>query len=137
MEAFNCGLRAIGIYDGYRDLAPDERPSRIELTFDDVSRIHSSGGSILRTSRTNPAADEATLERCVASLDALGLPLSRVHRRRRYDLWRGAHRRARARTHRRRDGAENDRQRSAVARKRADLRLRNRALRRRGTFSRA
>ena len=38
-----------------------------------VSRIHTSGGSILRTSRTNPAKDEATLERCVRSLDALGV----------------------------------------------------------------
>lgn len=71
MEAFKCGLRAIGIYDGYRDLAAGRPPQTLELTFDHVSRIHTSGGSILRTSRTNPARDEATLERCVASLDAL------------------------------------------------------------------
>jgi 6-phosphofructokinase 1 len=71
MEAFKCGLRAIGIYDGYRDLAAGRPPQTLELTFDQVSRIHTSGGSILRTSRTNPARDDATLERCVASLDAL------------------------------------------------------------------
>ena len=73
IEGFNFGLRVLGIYDGYRDLAAGRTPKTIELTFDHVSRIHTSGGSILRTSRTNPAADEATLERCVASLDALGL----------------------------------------------------------------
>jgi 6-phosphofructokinase len=71
MEAFNCGLRAIGIYDGYRDLASGNGARTIELTFDQVSRIHTMGGSILRTSRTNPAKDEAALQRCVSSLEAL------------------------------------------------------------------
>ena len=71
IEALNCDLRAIGIYDGYRDLAAGGKPKTVELTFDHVSRIHTTGGSILRTSRTNPAKDEATLERCVAALDAL------------------------------------------------------------------
>ena len=71
MEAFGCGLRVIGIYDGYRDLAAGREPKTIELTFDHVSRIHTSGGSILRTSRTNPAKDDATLERCIATLAGL------------------------------------------------------------------
>lgn len=71
MEAFKCGLRTIGIYDGYRDLAAGSTPKTIELSFDHVSRIHTSGGSILRTSRTNPAKDDATLERCVSSLESL------------------------------------------------------------------
>ncbi|HEY6325606.1 MAG TPA: 6-phosphofructokinase [Candidatus Cybelea sp.] len=71
MEASKCGLRAIGIYDGYRDLAAGRAPKTVELTFDRVSRIHTSGGSILRTSRTNPAKDEPTLQRCVDALGAL------------------------------------------------------------------
>jgi 6-phosphofructokinase len=73
MEAFKCGLRALGVYDGYRDLAAGRTPQTVELTFDHVSRIHTSGGSILRTSRTNPAKDAATLERCVQSLTTLGV----------------------------------------------------------------
>jgi 6-phosphofructokinase 1 len=73
MEAFKCDLRAMGIYDGYRDLAAGRQPKTIELTFDHVSRIHTSGGSILRTSRTNPAKDDATLDRCVDALDKLGV----------------------------------------------------------------
>ena len=71
IEAINNGLRVIGIYDGYRALAAGTPPEITELTIDDVSRIHTSGGSMLRTSRTNPAKDEATLERCIASLEAL------------------------------------------------------------------
>jgi 6-phosphofructokinase 1 len=73
LEGFKCDLRPIGIYDGYRDLAAGGRPKTVDLTFDNVSRIHTSGGSILRTSRTNPAKDEPTLERCVTALDALGI----------------------------------------------------------------
>jgi 6-phosphofructokinase 1 len=73
MEASKCGLRAIGIYDGYRDLAAGRVPNTVELTFDRVSRIHTSGGSILRTSRTNPAKDEPTLQRSVAALRRLNV----------------------------------------------------------------
>ncbi len=73
IEGFKCDLRAIGIYDGYRDLAAGARPKTVELTFDHVSRIHATGGSILRTSRTNPAKDKGTLERCVTALDGLGI----------------------------------------------------------------
>jgi ATP-dependent phosphofructokinase / diphosphate-dependent phosphofructokinase len=73
IESIQLDLRAIGIYDGYRDLAAGSRPKTVELTFDTVSRAFTTGGSILRTSRTNPAKDEATLERCVTGLDALGI----------------------------------------------------------------
>ena len=54
IEAINHGLRVIGIYDGYRHLAAGDTTQVVELTIDDVSRIHFTGGSILRTSRTNP-----------------------------------------------------------------------------------
>jgi ATP-dependent phosphofructokinase / diphosphate-dependent phosphofructokinase len=73
IEAINRGLRVIGIYDGYRDLAAGTPPKTVSLTIDDVSRIHTSGGSILRTSRTNPARDETSLDRCIASLNALSV----------------------------------------------------------------
>jgi 6-phosphofructokinase len=73
MEAFAAGLRVIGIFDGYRDLASGNTPRIKELGFDDVSRIHTSGGSILRTSRTNPAEDEATLQRSIDSIERLGI----------------------------------------------------------------
>ena len=66
-------LRAIGIYDGYRDLAAGGTPKTVELTFDHVSRIHTSGGSILRTSRTNPGQRRSDARALRRSLDALGL----------------------------------------------------------------
>jgi len=73
MEASKCGLRPIGIYDGYRDLAAGRTPKTGGRTLDRVSRIHTSGGAILRTARTNPAKDEAMLQRCVDALGALDI----------------------------------------------------------------
>jgi 6-phosphofructokinase 1 len=72
-EAIASGLNVLGIFDGYRHLVSGE-DARVEaLALDSVAHIHLTGGSILRTSRTNPARDEATLERCIASLDRLGV----------------------------------------------------------------
>jgi 6-phosphofructokinase 1 len=73
IEAINSGLRVVGIYDGYRDLVAGSPVKTIDMTIDDASRIRSTGGSFLRTSRTNPAKDDASLDRAVASLDALGI----------------------------------------------------------------
>jgi 6-phosphofructokinase 1 len=73
IEAINNGLRVIGLYDGYRHIAQGDITNVCELTVEDVARIHFTGGSILRTSRTNPAKDQATLDRCVRSLRRLGV----------------------------------------------------------------
>jgi 6-phosphofructokinase 1 len=73
IEAANNGLRVIGLYDGYYHIARGDTSAITELTIEDVSRIHFTGGSILRTSRTNPAQDEETLRRCVRSLTLLGV----------------------------------------------------------------
>jgi len=73
IEAANCGLRVLGIYDGYQHLAEGDASNVVELVIEDVSRIHMTGGSILRTSRANPAKDKKSLQRCVDALDALGV----------------------------------------------------------------
>jgi 6-phosphofructokinase 1 len=73
IEALNSGLEVVGIYNGYEYLARGDHSHVVRLELDDVSRIHATGGSILRTSRTNPAKDEATLARCTESLLALRL----------------------------------------------------------------
>ncbi len=65
IEAVNCGLRVIGIRDGFRWLVKGDTTHVVELGIRDVSRIHFTGGSILRTSRTNPARDEGGPERAV------------------------------------------------------------------------
>ena len=73
MEAARNGLRTIGILDGYRHLVLGDISQVVELSPEGVARIQTSGGSILRTSRTNPAKDEASLRNCVDALRRLGL----------------------------------------------------------------
>lgn len=73
IEALNSGLEVIGIYDGFEHLADGRADHVRQLTIDDVSRIHSQGGSILRTSRRNITNNPADLQRVVATLKALGL----------------------------------------------------------------
>jgi 6-phosphofructokinase 1 len=71
IEAINSGLKVLGIRDGYRWLAEGDVSHVVHLNIEDVSRIHFTGGSILRTSRTNPARDSATLDRVVKALRSL------------------------------------------------------------------
>ena len=73
IEATNAGLDVVGIYDGYQHLVQGDISLVRPLRIDDVSRVHATGGSLLRTSRTNPAKDEATLARCIDALRALDL----------------------------------------------------------------
>ncbi len=73
IEAINSGLRVIGLYDGYMHIAQGDISHVRELTIETVSRLHFTGGSYLRTSRTNPAKDDATLQRCIRSLFELGV----------------------------------------------------------------
>jgi 6-phosphofructokinase 1 len=72
-EAMRNGLRVVGILEGYRHLATGDLTQIEELTQERIAGVHLTGGSIVRTSRTNPARDEATLAQCVASLTQLGL----------------------------------------------------------------
>ena len=73
IEAINCGLRVIGVREGYRWLAEGDAGHTVELQIRDVSRIHFTGGSILFTSRTNPARDEHSLQRVIDTLTRLGV----------------------------------------------------------------
>ena len=68
IEAINNGLSVLGLREGFRWLAAGDVSHTVNLTINDVSRIHFTGGSILLTSRTNPARDEATLARVVETL---------------------------------------------------------------------
>lgn len=73
IEAINNGLRVVGIYDGYYHLVKGDTSHIVELGIEDVSLIHTTGGSILRTSRTNPAKDGETLGNCVRALTLMGV----------------------------------------------------------------
>ncbi|HZV80368.1 MAG TPA: diphosphate--fructose-6-phosphate 1-phosphotransferase [Candidatus Binatus sp.] len=73
IEAVNEGCHVVGIYDGYQWLAQGDSAHVTELYIEDVSRIHWTGGSILRTSRTNPAKTDRGPANCVAALKAIGV----------------------------------------------------------------
>jgi len=71
IEARERGLRVIGIYDGYKWLEQANTSYVKELFIPEVSRIHFSGGSILRTARANPTKSEQKLKNCVKALREL------------------------------------------------------------------
>jgi 6-phosphofructokinase 1 len=71
IEARNHGLRVLGIRTGFRALVNGEHDGVRELGVSDVSRIHFDGGSILGTSRVNPARTPEDLRRVVEGLSQL------------------------------------------------------------------
>ena len=68
IEAVNSGLEVIGIFDGFEHLAAGRIDMVQPLYISDVSRIHAQGGSILRTSRTNPTRQPEDLQRTLQAL---------------------------------------------------------------------
>ncbi len=73
IEAVNSGLEVIGILDGFEHLAAGRTDMVERLVISAVSRIHTSGGSILRTSRTNPTRNPQDLWRALQALQDMGI----------------------------------------------------------------
>jgi ATP-dependent phosphofructokinase / diphosphate-dependent phosphofructokinase len=73
IEAINEGCQVVGFLDGFRWLAAGDASHAIPLRIEDVSRIHWTGGSVLRTSRTNPARTAETLANTVRGLAQHGV----------------------------------------------------------------
>lgn len=61
IEAIHRGYEVIGFRDGFQWLAQGDGDHYQPLTIPDIEAIHLRGGSILGTSRTNPAASEERL----------------------------------------------------------------------------
>lgn len=72
IEALNNGMEVIGIREGFKYLMEGEVVGQ-RLTFEDVTRIYSRGGSILYTSRANPTRDDALLRKCGQALIDAGV----------------------------------------------------------------
>jgi 6-phosphofructokinase 1 len=68
IEAINSGLRVVGIIGGFHWLARGDNSKIWDLTISDVSRIHFRGGSILRTSRVNPAGSKEAMSNTLRAL---------------------------------------------------------------------
>ena len=73
IEAVNSGCAVTGIYDGFEHLMNGRTDMVRPLAISDVSRIHSQGGSVLRTSRANPTRTPEALKSTIEALEALGV----------------------------------------------------------------
>jgi 6-phosphofructokinase 1 len=73
IHAVNSGCRVLGINDGFYWLVQGDAGHHTELHIEQVSRIHGRGGSILRTSRTNPTTSPEKLAATVEALTELGI----------------------------------------------------------------
>ncbi len=71
LKVIDEGHEAIGILDGFQHLIDGRTDLVHRLTAEEISRIHGTGGSILRTSRANPTKSPERLQRAVASLRSL------------------------------------------------------------------
>ena len=68
IESINRGWRVIGFHDGFEWLSKGVTTQTMQLTIGDVSRIYLEGGSLLGTSRLNPANSPRTLKNTVQTL---------------------------------------------------------------------
>jgi 6-phosphofructokinase 1 len=73
IEARNHGLRVLGCYDGFKWLVQGDTQHVVELQINDTSRIHFDGGSIIRTSRTNPTRTPDGIKNVGDALRRLGV----------------------------------------------------------------
>ncbi|WP_333654588.1 diphosphate--fructose-6-phosphate 1-phosphotransferase [Dissulfurispira sp.] len=73
IEAINEGKGVVGIRGGFKSLFNGDRSAAVPLTIDDVSRIHTQGGSILRTSRDYPDRVKERFKILMTTLKQLGI----------------------------------------------------------------
>jgi 6-phosphofructokinase 1 len=73
IEAINHGIEVIGCQDGFKWLVRRDTEHHRRLTISEVKGVHLTGGSILGTSRTNPAKSEGDMNNVLASLQQLGV----------------------------------------------------------------
>src|SRR6266478_1903935 len=70
IEAINNGIETIGLRDGFKYLVRGQ-PELVPLTIDTVKAYYQRGGSLLGTSRTNPAKSPADMANVLATLGRL------------------------------------------------------------------
>lgn len=73
IEAINSGWEVFGIENGFEDVMRGSVENVRPLQIQDVSRIHSLGGSVLYTSRANPTKKPEDLARVVQTLASINL----------------------------------------------------------------
>ncbi|MBX7105294.1 MAG: 6-phosphofructokinase [Gemmataceae bacterium] len=73
IEAINHGMDVFGVQDGYKWLVQGDTSKVRQLHIENVSRIQLAGGSILGTSRTNPAKNPEDLEKVLDCFRQFGI----------------------------------------------------------------
>jgi len=73
IEAINEGRQVVGIVGGFKRLFDGDATCAIPLTIADVSRLHTEGGSILRTSRDYPDKAREKFKVLMATLKKIGI----------------------------------------------------------------
>ncbi len=73
IEAINEGKLVIGIMDGFKRLCDGDKSCAVPFNIADVSRIHTQGGSILRTSREKPERIRERFKIIMSTIKALGI----------------------------------------------------------------
>jgi 6-phosphofructokinase len=75
IEAVEQGFEVLGFRDGFKWLVQGDTEHCRKLTIADVKAIHLRGGSILGTSRTNPAKSEADMRNVLDALQRLNVTM--------------------------------------------------------------
>jgi 6-phosphofructokinase len=73
IEAIEQGMEVYGFLDGFKNLVEGNAEQHVRLTIDHVKNINLQGGSILRTSRTNPTKSEAMMRNVLSVFERLGI----------------------------------------------------------------
>lgn len=73
IEAINEGRQVVGIVGGFKRLFDGDATCAMPLTIADVSRLHTEGGSILRTSRDYPDKAREKFKVLMATLKKIGI----------------------------------------------------------------
>src|SRR5947209_17795615 len=73
IEAIEQGIEVIGFQDGFKWLVQGDADHHHKLTIGEVKGIHPRGGSLLGTSRTNPAKDPEDMGRVLDVLHQLNV----------------------------------------------------------------
>jgi 6-phosphofructokinase 1 len=73
IRALVDGVKVVGVRDGFKWLMQGDTNNVIDLSIDQVSRIHFTGGSYLGISRANPTRDPRHLEAVTGALQHLGV----------------------------------------------------------------
>src|SRR5690242_18462434 len=73
IRALVSGVKVLGVRDGFKWLMQGDASRVVNLSIEDVSRIHFTGGSYLGISRANPTKDPRNLEAVTTTLQQLGV----------------------------------------------------------------